>query len=394
MVLLLITVGLSLFIVLSLFVLSYILIPDFRRFVISRPEMQEAGLFLYRLQHFGQTEVRQDDASATEIFLQSPMGVAEDRVGNIFVGDRGKWFGLAAIWRINDKGRARLIAGSGHRGPVQTGVDALLSDLGSPEGLSIDSAGRVYFADSINHVVLRIETNGQLTRIAGTGVPGFNGDGGPAIEASLRRPFDVRLDSHEDVYIADFGNNRVRKVTRDGRIETVAGNGERGYGGDGGLAASSQLNGPYGIFLDGEDNLLIADSYNHVIRRVTHDGIITTIFGSGHQGYSGDGGPASAASFHVPESLHIDSAGRVYIGDELNHAIRIITPDGLISTLIGTGVAGSSDDGSLASSAQLNDPEYMFTREDGSVVISEGDNGRVIVIKPDGKLYTLVGRKK
>ena len=392
-VLLVITATFSLFIVLSFFVLSFTFIPDVSRFARSMPILQEVRLFLYRLGNPSQTAVRHYDARATEIILHDPMGIAEDRVGNIFVADRGRWFGLAAIWKISQNGRARLVAGTGHRGAVQTGTNALQSDLGMPEGLCVDNANRVYFADSVNHVVVRIENDGQLTRIAGTGIPGFNGDRGPAIEASLRQPYDVRLDSQGTVYIADYGNNRVRKVTRDGIIQTVAGTGEQGYSGDGGPATAARLNGPYGIFVDGEDSLLIADSFNHVIRRVNNDGTITTIFGSGRQGYSGDGGLASAASFDTPQSLYVDANGRTYIGDEHNHAIRIVTPDGLISTLIGTGVAGYSEDGSLASDAQLNDPEYMFVRGDGSVVISEGDNGRILVIRRNGTLHTLAGKR-
>ena len=391
--LLLIAAALPLLFVLGLFVFSFASIPGASRYARSIPLMQEAGLSLYHLRHPRQTNGRHGDTQATEIVLQDPMGIAEDRVGNIYVADRGRWFGLAAIWKISQNGRARLVAGTGHRGAVQTGTNALQSDLGMPEALYVDNANRIYFADSANHVVVRIESDGQLTRIAGTGIPGFNGDHGPAIKASLRQPYDVRLDSQGTVYIADYGNNRVRKVTRDGIIQTVAGTGEQGYSGDGGPATAARLNGPYGIFVDGEDRLLIADSFNHVIRRVNNDGTITTIFGSGRQGYSGDGGLASAASFDTPQSLYVDAYGRTYIGDEHNHAIRFITPDGLISTLIGTGVAGFSEDGSLASEAQLNDPEYMFVRRDGSVVISEGDNGRILVIRRDGTLHTLAGKR-
>ena len=140
--------------------------------------MQEAGLFLYHLRHPRQTNGRHGDTQATEIVLQDPMGVAEDRLGNIYVADRGQWFGLSAIWKIGQDGRARWVAGTGRRGAAQTGDNALQSDLGKPEGLSVDHDNRVYFADSTNHVVMRIEPNGQMTRIAGTGTPGFSGDRG------------------------------------------------------------------------------------------------------------------------------------------------------------------------------------------------------------------------
>ncbi len=391
--LLLIAAALPLLFVLGLFVFSFASIPGASRYARSIPLMQEAGLFLYHLRHPRQTNGRHGDTQATEIVLQDPMGVAEDRLGNIYVADRGQWFGLSAIWKIGQDGRARLVAGTGRRGAAQTGDNALQSDLGKPEGLSVDNDNRVYFADSTNHVVMRIEPNGQMTRIAGTGTPGFSGDRGPASEASLNDPYDVRLDSRGSVYIADYGNNRIRMVTQDGMIQTVAGTGEPGYSGDGGPAKDARLNGPYGIFVDDEDRLLIADSFNHVIRRVNDDGIIMTIFGSGQQGYSGDGGPASAASFDTPQFLYVGADGQAYIGDEHNHAIRYVTPGGQISTMIGSGVAGFSEDGSLASGAQLNDPEYMFVRRDGSIVISEGDSRRVLVIRPNGTLHTLAGKR-
>ena len=321
------------------------------------------------------------------------MGIAEDREGNLLVADRGRWFGLGAIWKISHNGRARLVAGTGHRGSVETGTNALASNLGRPEGLSVDNANRIYFADSVNHVVIRVENDGQITRIAGTGVPEFSGDGGPAVEASLSLPYDVRLDSQGSVYIADYGNNRIRKVTRDGIIQTVAGTGDPGYSGDGGLATDARLNGPYGIFVDDKDTLLIADTYNHVVRRVNNEGIITTIIGSGRQGYSGDGGPARAASLDGPQAIYVDGSGRTYVGDEHNHAIRVVSPDGLISTLIGTGVAGFNEDGPPRSDAQLNDPEYILVRKDGSLVISEGGNGRILVIGHNGRLQTLAGKR-
>jgi hypothetical protein len=387
------TTTLALSITLGLFVLSFTFIPDVRRSVFHTPVVQELRLLLYHLGNPNQANIRYDDALATQIVLHNPMGIAEDREGNLIVADRGRWFGLGAIWKISHNGRARLVAGTGHRGAVQTGTNALQSDLGSPEGLSVDNANRIYFADSVNHVVIRVENDGQITRIAGTGVPEFSGDGGPAVEASLSLPYDVRLDSQGSVYIADYGNNRIRKVTRDGIIQTVAGTGDPGYSGDGGLATDARLNGPYGIFVDDKDTLLIADTYNHVVRRVNNEGIITTIIGSGRQGYSGDGGPARAASLDGPQALYVDASGRTYVGDEHNHAIRVVSPDGLISTLIGTGVAGFNDDGTPGLDAQLNDPEYILIRKDGSLVISEGGNGRILVIGHNGRLQTLAGKR-
>lgn len=377
----------------GLTVLAVATVPALRSYATTLPVLQDIRLFLFNLGPPSRSGVGSRDARATEITLHDPMGIAEDSAGNIFVADRGRWFGLAAIWKIDRDGMARLVAGTGRRGAVRAGIEGLRSDLGMPEGLTIDHLDRAYFADSINHVVMRIESDGRLTRIAGTGAPGFAGDFGPAREAALRQPYDIRLDSRGNVYIADYGNNRIRMVTPDGTIRTVAGNGEQGYSGDGGPATAARLNGPYGIFLDREDSLLIADSFNHVVRKVTGEGIITTVYGSGRQGYAGDGGPASAAAFDTPQSLYVDGDGRTFIGDEHNHAIRLVTPDGRISTLIGTGAAGFSEDGVLAAGAALNDPEYLFVREDGSVVLSEGDNRRVLIINQDGTLHTFAGER-
>lgn len=327
---------------------------------------------------------------ATQIELGDPVGIAEDASGNLCVSDRAR----RLIWKIDPKGIARTIAGSGRRGVGLAGADALACDLGSPEGICSDTHGRIYIADSYSHVVLRIEETGALTRFAGTGMPGYAGDGGPATRARLHTPFDVRLDSKGTLFIADYANHRIRAVDPNGTIRTVAGTGRPGYAGDGGPAAAATLHGPYGVFVDRQDRLLIADSHNHVIRRLAPDGVITTIAGTGQTGYGGDAGIATAATFDTPQSLGVDSTGRIYVGDEHNHCIRVIAADGSIGTLLGNGVAGYRGDGMPAAHAQLNDPENILIRRDGSIVITDGDNGRVRVITTDGLVQTIAGRGK
>jgi NHL repeat len=231
-----------------------------------------------------------------------------------------------------------------------------------------------------------------MIRIAGNGSRGYDGDGKPATESSLAHPYDVRLDSKGNVYIADVFNHRIRKVDLNGIMTTVAGTGVQGYSGDGGLAVNAQLNMPYGILLDKNDNLLIADSENHVIRRVTSDGLIRTFAGSGQRGYDGDGGPALAAKFDSPQSLAIDSQGRIYIVDEHNNAIRVIEVNGTVRTLVGTKGPGFSGDGGPASLAQIADPESILIRKDGSVLISARDNSRLRIISPEGVISTFAGK--
>jgi len=329
---------------------------------------------------------------AKQIIIEGPMGIGEDHQGNIFVSDRED----RMVWKFEKSGRAIVIAGTGR----STGASGLSFepspaqdlDLAKPEGLVVDQDDTILLADSYNHVVLRIDRDGIATRFAGNGERGRGGEGIKAIDSALRFPVDVRLDSKGNVFIADLENHRIRKVTRDGLITTVVGTGVPGYSGDGGPATNAQLNTPYGIFLDKDDNLLIADSNNNVIRRVGSDGIIHTIAGTGQEGYDGDGGPARAARLNSPQSLGCDAQGRIYVGDEHNNAIRVIEPDGSIRTLVGSKGPGFSGDGGPASEAQIADPENVWVRRDGSILISARDNARLRIISPDGIISTFAGR--
>jgi hypothetical protein len=331
-----------------------------------------------------------DGRSVHRIKLLDPMGLGRDSAGNTYVTDRGGGGSGRVVWRLGRDGRAEIIAGTGRRGIAPVGGAARESDLGSPQGLCLDPAGRVYFADSYNHVVLRIEPNGLLSRIAGTGWPGGAGDGGPATAAALNQPYDVRLDVEGNLYVADYGNHRIRKITPDGLMRTVAGTGESGYSGDGGLASRARLNGPYGVYPLPKFGLLIADSENNVVRLVDSRGYIKTIAGTGRRGYSGNGGDAHSARFDSPQGLYGSGLGRILIGDEHNHAIRIIEPDGTVRHLAGTGKPGFSPDGTPASEASLNDPENMMV-SDSVVTFTEAGSGRIRRILHDGRLTTVAG---
>lgn len=332
-----------------------------------------------------------DGKNALQVIIESPMGVAENEAGVVYVSDRQGF-----VWKIDTSGTATVIAGTG----MSTGQDGLPAtptlarDVGfaSVEGLALDRNGNILLADSLNHAILKIDARGYLTRIAGNGARGYNGDGKLATESSLANPYDVRVDSKGNVYIADVFNHRIRKVDGQGIMTTVAGTGEPGYSGDGGPAINAQLNTPYGIYLDREDNLLIADSENHVVRKVTSNGIIRTIVGSGQRGYEGDGGPALSAKFDSPQSLAIDSQGRLYVGDEHNNAIRVIETDSTVWTLVGTKGPGFSGDGGPASMAQIADPEGIWIRKDGSILITARDNARVRLVSPNGMITTLAGK--
>ena len=326
-----------------------------------------------------------------EILLGDPAGLADDIAGNIYLSDRGRRGTGRVIWKLDVAGRAWIIAGTGRRGDAQAGIPAAQSDLGSPEGLCLDKDGRIYFADSYNHKVLRLEADGQLTRIAGTGLPGYDGDGLPARTSRLHSPYDISCSPHGVVYIADFGNHRIRRVTPDGIMDTVAGTGVPGYSGDNGPAMAAQLNGPYGVWLDESGRLYIADSMNHVVRVVDPDRRIRTVVGSGVQGYQGDGGPAHKAKLNSPQALRIDNQGQLLIGDEHNHAIRVVQHNGTILTLLGTGAPGLATDKILAGDAPLNDPEDFIMRLDDSLLVADGDNRRLIVLGIDGQVSSFAG---
>ncbi|MEU6603266.1 hypothetical protein ABZ944_40360, partial [Streptomyces flaveolus] len=190
--------------------------------------------------------------------------------------------------------------------------------------------------------------DGTIITAAGNGEAGFVVDGGPAVGTKLYNPYGVAVDREGYLYIADVSNHRVRKVTPGGIITTVAGNGQAGFVSDGGPAAATNLNHPYSVAVDGSGNLYIADHANHRVRKVTPDGIITTVAGNGQAGFVSDGGPAAATKLNGPIGVAVDRSGNLYIADYYNHRVRKVTPDGIITTVAGNGQAGFVSDGGPA----------------------------------------------
>lgn len=359
---------------------------------LNTPLLRRVDLLIHRLRYAGlPPSALGDGGPAARITLPGPAGVAVDRSGAVYLSDRGRDGAGRVVWRIGPDGTARIVAGNGRRGLAAPGPDARDAALGSPQGLAVDERGRIYVADSYNHVVVRIDPDGRLSWVAGSGRPGTTGDGGPATAARLDEPYDVALGPDGSLYIADFGNDRIRRVRADGTIETVAGSGAPGYTGDGGPAVRARLHGPYGVAFDPRLGLLIGDSWNHAVRLVDSTGRIRTIAGGRGRGYAGDGGPATEARLDAPQGVAVDRQGRVLIGDEHNHVVRRIAKDGRIETLAGTGHAAIGPARGPPRAVPLADPEGIAVRDDGALLVAEGEARRVRLVYPDSVIVTFAG---
>jgi uncharacterized protein (TIGR03437 family) len=278
-------------------------------------------------------------------------------------------------------GTINTIAGTGGALFSGDGGAATLAALNVAVDVSADRAGNLYIADQFNHRIRRIAANGIITTVAGTGVPGYTGDGGPAVNAQINTPTGVFADTAGNIFIAEPGNQRIRRVDPTGTITTIAGNGSKGYSGDGGAAISASLYNAVRVAVDPAGNVVIADQSNHRIRQVTPAGIITTIAGNGAGtpaagAFSGDGGQATAASLNNPTALAITPAGVIYIADQFNQRIRRITTDGVITTIAGNGTAGFSGDGGAAAAASLNYPGGMALDAAGNIYFNDDLNYR------------------
>ena len=270
-----------------------------------------------------------DGGAATSAQLDRPSGLALDSSGNIYIVDTWN-YRIRKIDAIT--GYISTIAGTGIRGYSGDNGAATSAQLNSPYGVDLDSYGNVYIADTNNYRIRKIDAStGNISTIAGTGNYGYSGDGGAATSAQLTNTFGVTLDSYGNVYIADKAAHCIRKIDAiTGIISTIAGTGgigSFGYSGDGGAATSAQLRNPFGVALDSSGNVYIADSGNQRIRKVdVSTGIISTIAGTGSSGYSGDGGAATSAKLNQTQALTLDSSRNVYIADNKNHIIRKLTP--------------------------------------------------------------------
>ncbi len=319
-----------------------------------------------------------DGGAAAAAQLREPNGVAVDGSGNIYIADTNNH----RIRKVDSGGAITTVAGSGTSGFGGDGGAAAAAQLREPGGAAVDSAGNLYIADAGNHRIRKVDSGGAITTVAGSGTSGFGGDGGAAAAAQLREPGGAAVDSAGNLYIADAGNHRIRKVDSGGAITTVAGSGTSGFGGDGGAATAAGLDNPIGVAVDSAGNLYIADAGNHRIRKVDTLGAITTVAGSGTAGYSGDGGAATAAQLSSPYGVAVDSAGNLYIADESNHRIRKVDSGGAITTVAGSGTAGYGGDGGAATAAQLREPIGVAVDSAGNLYIADTGNHRIRWVLP------------
>jgi hypothetical protein len=317
-----------------------------------------------------------NNGAATLANMTHPYNIATDCDGNAYIGD----FENAVVRKVSPTGVITTIAGNGVIGYSGDGGPATAATMSHPYGVALDAAGNLYFSDFNNHAVRRVSTSGVITRIAGNGAYGYSGDGGAATAASLQYPAGLTVDGAGNLYIADDGNSVIRKVSPSGVITTVAGTGIPGYTGDGAAATAARLSAPKGVHADGTGNLYITDYNNQVVRKVDAAGIITTIAGNGVTGYSGDGGPATAAQLNRPVGVTTDNTGNVYFTEQNNYLVRKVNASGVISTVAGNHTSGYSGDGGPALLAQLSQPMGLSRNCNGNIFIADNANYAIRIL--------------
>lgn len=317
-----------------------------------------------------------DGVVATAAQLNTPYEVFVDGQGNLFIAD----FNNTRIRRVDAAtGNIATVAGTGVNGFSGDAGPATSARLTKPTGIFRDSAGNLFIADTGNNRVRKVDfTSGDITTLAGDGTGAFGGDGAAAAMAQLSAPYSVLVDAAGNIIISDFGNDRIRKVdAATGDISTIAGTATAGFSGDGGPANLAQISGPAGMAFDAQGNLYFSDLSNNRVRKIDLAGDITTVAGTGSGTYNGDGIQATNASLAGPRGLAVDSLGRLFIADANHRRIRMVDTNGVISTYAGTGTTGFSGDGGPAAAAEFGFPSGVQVDSSGNVYVTDQSNHRI-----------------
>ena len=313
-----------------------------------------------------------DGMVGTSAQLYAPINVAVDKGENVYVVD----YYNVRVRKINGGDVITTVAGTGTGG--YTGDSTLATSARiNPQAVAVDKLGNLYIVDGIYSVVRKVNTLGIISTVAGTGILGYTGNGGPATSARFRGMRGIAVDTFGNMYIADAENNVVRKVNTAGIVSTVAGNDTAGYSGDYTPAINARLDSPYSVAVDLIGNLFITDYKNNVIRKVDTDGIITTYAGNGLYGHTGDNGPAASAELNGPAGIAVDTAGNLYIADANNNVIRKVDRNGIITTVVGNGSAGFGGDLGPALGANLHTPFGVAVDNYHNIIIADANNERV-----------------
>lgn len=318
----------------------------------------------------GSGELGSADGTGPAASFWWPEGVAADGQGNLYVADSG----CNRIRKILPGGVVTTLAGSGAYGSAD-GTGAAASFF-YPRGVAVDAAGNVYVTDSGSRKIRKVSPGGAVTTLAGTGMHG-NIDG-PGAEATFAAPTGIAVDAAGNLYVANTATDTIRKITPSGIVSTLAGSGAKGSADGNGTAAT--FRSPYGLALDAEGNVYVADHGNEKIRKVSPDGTVTTFAGSGATG--GADGPGAAASFSTPFGMAVDAAGNVYVADSGNNKIRKVSPDGAVATFAGSGACGSAD--GTGTAAAFNGPSGVAVDGAGNVWVADTWNSRIRKIASSG----------
>ena len=366
-----------------------------------------AALAVIAFLAFGPAEIRAQQqrsagpAPATSVAIGRTPAVATDSSGNVY------FIALLSVFKLDPNGLLTRVAGVASWGFSGDGGPATSAQLDGPTALAAGRDGSLYIAEGGGHI-RKVGPDGTITTIAGNGACHggcFNngaGDGGPATSVALFYPYQLAVDAVGNVYIGEWNTSRIRRVSADGTITTVVGNGNQGYSGDGGQATDAQIGAPWGLSFDNAGNLYFSDAIpgddifpvaTH-IRKVSPDGFITTVAGTGDTGDSGDGGLAANAQFIEPGPLANDGNGNLYIAD--GPRVRMISADGIITTFAGNGTSGFSGDGGPAGNAAVSSSIYgqglgLATDASGNLYIADTANYRIRKVGPDGTITTIAG---